>query len=171
MACNMTAKLQLYTPLARCSCNLQPATCSEDWREPMGRMQWPKGAMRNCQPASLHLFTHLRPPHLTPAFCYSEACPLFHRKPSRLRLYIPLQTQPVPPMNVNSDADVICTRQQQVVTVSYWLAPPRTDDHRRYNRSKRANSTSRNTVVPQRTCYFSSLSWRQSGRRPKSGPL
>jgi hypothetical protein len=130
------------------------------------------GRRDNCQPAFLHtrpVYPSSPTPHL-PYVTWKPACYSIVQ-PARIPFSIPLQTQTVPPMNVNSDSDVVRTSQQQVVTVSYWLVPPHTDDRRRYNRSKRANSTSTNIIVALRTCNFFSLLWRRSGNWRKTGPL
>lgn len=155
--------------------------CGEDRRANGVDVTVEAGQRDNCQPAFLHTRpvyppTFTRPvyppspaPHL-PYVTWKPACYSIVQ-PARIRLSIPLQIQAVPPMNANSDSDVVRTCQQQVVTVSYWLVPPHTDDHRRYNRSKRANSTSTNIIVALRTCNFFSLSWRRSGKWRKTGPL
>lgn len=60
-------------------------------------------------------------------------------------------------------------RRQQVVTVSYWIVPPRTDDIRRYNKNKKAMySNLKKTNAFPKTCNFSSPSWRPSGKQHKN---
>jgi hypothetical protein len=158
----------MYNFTSQCSLQLRPAVGigESQWGGGNGRSGAMRISLACLSPHPLPLPTFTRP---TPALCYLEACPLFHHKPARLRLSIPLQTQPAPAMNFNSDQDVH-THQQQVVTVSSWLEPPRTDDHRRYNRRKRVNSASRSIIVSLKTYNSSNLSWRQSGKRRKSGP-
>jgi len=69
------------------------------------------GQRDDCLPAFLRT-RPVYPP--APRLRYLEAYPLYIPivQPASLRLSIPLQTQPVPPMNVNSDPNDVRTHQQ-----------------------------------------------------------